>query len=227
MTPITNPFAPRRHRSAIVDTGIRYGKTIDEIDQDWVMQNSCKMYAFCNLVWQDVDTLITSAGRLHLDATKKISRRIRQLKQDYDRFRHHILGDSEEYREEERAVRFEDIFADDFQKLYYAASNQAGRLVDPEQRRYLVALYRATVTCRAVQIASKRADKKLHQLGIYEVPDDCMLQLEMTKLFELIPRFQIPPFRLRQDIVELNAGILANRFQQLSVQVAPNNINLS
>ena len=89
-------------------------KTIESVPGDLLTEWSYKLFALMNLAWDYVDTICDLCIGMKLVHAKKLVRQIRELKREYDKFRHGIISSKMENNEVDHGLAIEEILKDDF-----------------------------------------------------------------------------------------------------------------
>ena len=176
------------------------------------------LYAVMNLAWTYVDTIWGLCRELRIDEVRKLTRAIRDLKREYDRFRQYSMCGLEK-RETAYGELFEEKFMADFNRMYYGLSNEVSRTSLTEGHRMLVvAVQQALAVCDAVLLYARWVDTRIRDYGVWAC--DCVLvQGEFLKMYELLPQYAGDHYDADSQTRKLTARILYNRMREVTEQI--------
>lgn len=211
---MTAPF----HYSALPQR--RWQSVVDVVPARVLVDWAARLFTLMNLAWQYVDTVCDLCIQMRLGETKPLVRRVRELKRGYDQFRARSIDSEGVGKETERSESFEDLFSDDFRKLFIGLENEAGRLSLTGGRRSLVvAVHQALAVMDAVRVYARRLDRVISTEYGLDVPDCCLVQKEFLALYPLMPKFAGADYRPNPEARRLTASILANRMEAVKIRI--------
>lgn len=203
-------------RTAVPRARFRYAEEVvpEHVMVDWGM----RLFTLMNLAWGYIDTVIDLSIAMRITETKRLTRRIRELKREYDRHRFTCIDRSFEQTETERAEQFEEHFDKDFRKLYHAIDFETAKLgLDKDWRAIVIAVQQAMTIMDAVKIFSSQCAAKMRDYGLYRVKEHCMILDEFLALYPLVPLFAGDCYIPNLPARKLTAEILVKRVNQLEV----------
>lgn len=192
----------------------------DETARDW----GSRVFALMNLAWDHIDTLCDICIQQRRDGTKPLVRRVREIRRDYDHFRHQVIGvDGDFDREEtERAETFLEIFEDDFKRIFNAIDFEVAKLglQRKEDHTLLIAVCQAMSVMKAVKLCASEFDKVADRYGL--TPRSlCMVSDDFLKLYPLVPKFAGSLYSSDFPGLDLAAGIIRNRIMSIDIITQP------
>lgn len=225
MTTITNLQELRK--KYLANSLERLKEDMRKVPEDKMREWGAKIYMFINLTWGYVDSVIGMCRQLRLDQTKGLSRQIRELKRQYDQFRSVSLDDASTASETGMGEWFEEIYAEDFDRLFASLSNESCKGEKDEIRRmYLVALHQSLTLIEAVKRYARFVDSELKNYDVW-VTDCVIVQNSFLQMCEVMKKFPTAQEERFKPIRELNSRILENRLHELTVGIENNNITMT
>lgn len=161
------------------------------LGQDGIFQIAYVPFVIANLVWDYADTVTRIAAMLRLGGAKKLSRRVKELKVEYDRTRLPYLDAKHQDSEIENGYIFEDAVNDITQQLL---KNITFDLrceypnLDPEHLDFLIAVYQCDIMLNALMEYSRiKSNEVSYKLNLPSIGR--MLPDAIYKLVPVMPRF--------------------------------------
>lgn len=159
------------------------------VDEDTMMEWASSLCTLMNLAWGYIDTILDLCVLMKLKDTKPLVRRIRELKREYDQFRHTKIDDATERIETETAEAFEDCVQKHLAKLFNGIDFEMRKIgLKDDWKALAVAVHQAMTLMDVVSLYARRCDVEIRKRGI-DVEDRCMIQKEFLALYPLIPQF--------------------------------------
>lgn len=189
----------------------------DNIPDNMMSEMGAKLYLIANLTWSYVDTVIQMC-RIHgIPQTKPQSRSIRELKRRYDQFRSSSMGVKECAQEEEMSQWFEEMFEEDFNRLFAGIDLKMGK-VDKGgcPKDYIVALVQALTLVDATFRYSSYCDSRLRELDVPLVKHS-LLQNEFIAMKGVMALFPGTAEEAFSGLRDTCSRILVNRLHSLLV----------
>ena len=193
----------------------RRSETIEAVPDDVQGEMAVKLFALQNLTWDYVETVLDLCCVQKPGAgVKKLVRRVRELKREYDRFRRQAIRSRYEEMERRNGERFEEWFGDDFRKLFYGLDAEISRLKpDAEEKMLMVAVQQALTLMEATDRYAAHCDTVLRSYGVW-CPDKVLLQREFMELYRLMPLFAGDCLEAGAKTRKLTAAILYRRMMK-------------
>ena len=171
-----------------------------------------------NLAWDYVDTVCDLCIGMKLEHTKKQVRQIRELKREYDKFRHGIISSKMENNEVDHGLAIEDILHDDFYKMYNAIEMEVNKQkLTKDNKTLVIAVHQAMALIDAAKSYARWCDKEIAKFDVW-VCDCCMVQKEFLMLDSIIPKtigmLYIPNMPSRK----LASSIIANKMKGIRLE---------
>lgn len=193
----------------------KYRKTIEAVPNDKLNLWSIRLFSLLNLAWDYIDTLCEIAVMQRRDL-KAETRRIRQLKREYDKFREGIVDGDFMSMETNHGLGIEQEFAADFTRMNLSISNEIGKYhLSAEDKDLAIAATQAQILMDAAKIYARRCDKWIIEYDVW-VCDCCMIQSEFLALYDIVPKF-LQCIKSKPDMTEarkINAVIIANKIEK-------------
>lgn len=193
-------------------------KTIESVPGELLTEWSYKLFALMNLAWDYVDTICDLCIGMKLEHTKKLVRQIRELKREYDKFRHGIISSKMENNEVDHGLAIEDILKDDFYKMYNAIEMEVNKQkLSKDNKTLVIAVHQAMALIDAAKSYARWCDKEIAKFDVW-VCDYCMVQKEFLMLDSVIPKtigmLYIPNMPSRK----LASSIIANKIKGIRLE---------
>ena len=196
----------------------RLKKTIESVPGDLLTEWSYKLFGLMNLAWDYVDTVCDLCIGMKLVHAKKLVRQIRELKREYDKFRHGIISSKMENNEVDHGLAIEDILKDDFYKMYNAIEMEVNKQrLTKDNKTLVIAVHQAMALIDAAKSYARWCDKRIAEFDVW-VCDYCMIQKEFLMLDSIIPKtigmLYIPNMPSRK----LASSIIANKIKGIGLE---------
>lgn len=197
---------------------------LDNVPDMELTEWSTKLFLLMNLAWSYVDTVCDLSIQQKLEGNKKDVREIRNLKREYDRFRHRFIDSKCARKESEQAEWFESVFASDFDRLFNTLELEAGRNCRCDDfRALIVSVQQAMTLIEAVLRFARYCDSRIKGYGAWTC-DCCMVQSEFLKLPEVLRRFPDCEEECYKKLRQTSARILENRLHCLTIGKSENKL---
>lgn len=171
-----------------------------------------------NLAWDYVDTICDLCIGMKLEHTKKLVRQIRELKREYDKFRHGILSGRMEQYETDHGLAIEEILKDDFYKMLNGIELEVNKQkLTPDHKTLVIAVHQAMALIDAVKIYARWCDKEIAKFDVW-VCDCCMVQKEFLILDSIIPKFIGVLYNPNLKGRKLASSIIANKMKGIRLE---------
>lgn len=192
-------------------------KTLGNVPQADLGHMAVKIYLIGALVWDYTDTILDISAQMRIGATKKISRAIRELRQDYDRVRARNLDSKYVEREWELAELFESINKDHFTKLYNALQNEIRHdtNLDKDYEILVGAVQIAMTVLDALKLYAAQCDQFIHKY--YPAAPHSILPDHFRRLSILLPEYAGDCYNRRSTARQLTARILLNSINDIEL----------
>lgn len=202
MTPIYAGAVPRR-------------RLADIQDQRKLARMGVKLHLLGALAWDYADTCCDIAIGLRIQQTKGVSRAIRELKRDYDRFRSGFLSEESLAEEARLGLLFEDVCAAHFSRLNYGiVADKAVKGLDPEWMMLVKAVHMGMVVLDAMTLYAAECDGWIRRQG---VRGHSILSDHFRRLAVLVPQFAGDRYTYRLEARRLTARILLKEINSIEI----------
>lgn len=194
-----------------------FSRAVDNLPSDVMIACGAVLYPFMNLTWGYVETIREQCIRMKLSETKPLTRQLKELKLDYDRFRQRDMGDLETAQETSAGEWVEDTLGDDFRRLFTSLEMEATRKYqDIDMRLLVVAVHQCLTLIETVKRYALKCDQRLRDTGFFAVPYSMVQDsfLKMEYVVKKFPGAKDPSFVSLRDT---SARILENRLHGLKV----------
>lgn len=196
-----------------------YDRMVKNIPSDIMLDCGARLYPLMNLTWGYVESICYLCKQMRLYETKKLTRQIKELKLNYDRFRQPCLGDKGEQQESNMGEWFEEKFTADFDKLFNGIDTLAKVVSENDNQRLIcVAVHQALTLIEAVLKYARKCDERVRKTGM-PACDYCFVQSDFLKMIDIVKKFPTAKDERFDPLRELSAKILENRLQQLEVWI--------
>ena len=193
-------------------------KTIESVPGDLLTEWSYKLFALMNLAWDYVDTICDLCIGMKLEHTKKLVRQIRELKREYDKFRHGIISSKMENNEVDHGLAIEEILKDDFFKMYNAIEMEVNKQrLTKDNKTLVIAVHQAMALIDAAKFYARWCDKEIAKFDVW-VCDCCMVQKEFLILDSIIPKFIGVLYNPNLKGRKLASSIIANKMKGIRLE---------
>ena len=171
-----------------------------------------------NLAWDYVDTICDLCIGMKLVHTKKLVRQIRELKREYDKFRHGVISSKMENNEVDHGLAIEDILKDDFYKMYNAIEMEVNKQrLTKDNKTLVIAVHQAMALIDAAKSYARWCDKEIAKFDVW-VCDYCMVQKEFLMLDSIIPQFIGVLYNPNLNGRKLSSSIIANKIKGIRLE---------
>lgn len=190
--------------------------TARDIPQKPLARMAVKIYLLGCLAWDYADTVCNVAATLRLKETRALSRSVRELKRDYDRFRNRMMDSESLAKESELALMYEDICEEHFQKLNYGIEADKYSAGLKEDYMLLVKAVQMAMTVLDVMKAyARECDEWIRSLGVHvhSILDD-----HFRSLAVLLPGFAGNAYNANAEARKITANILLNEIKSIQVR---------
>lgn len=192
-------------------------KDISAVPEEKLFNWSFRLFALMNLSWDYVDTILDQCINMRIDETKRLCRKIKELKREYDQFRWGNMLKEREVEEQEIGLSFEEMCSKDFKLLAFNLNIEIDKFgLDTEYKLLVISVQQALTLIDAVKIYAQRCDNEMHNMGVWTC-DYSMVQNEFLRMAELIPQFAGDCYQPGLAIRKQTALILANRLNDLPI----------
>lgn len=196
----------------------RKAKTLQEaVPPELVVEWAVRCYSLTSLAWEYVDTVLDISTQMRIAELKPLTRKIRGLRAEYDRFRQYAYTPANIAAETDLAEKFEDSNRADFSRLFYGIDMEVAKLdLDPEYRALLVAVHQALTLMEAVRIYARECDAEARRYGVW-MPDCAIVPGTFLRLYPLIPLYGGDCYTGPTEAGRLTSGILVNRLKKIKI----------
>lgn len=192
-------------------------RTTRDIPLDLLSHMAVKLHMIELLAWDYADTVISwLGGAMNSAETKRLSRRIRQLKTDYDIFHSHSLDDESTRRAFDLALLFESVCKKHITKLCYGLRNELRKAFpDLSEKSYtlLLAVYQLLTITDTMKMFAAECDVTIRSYGVNK---HSILCDEAAQLAKLAPEFAGDCY-MKSESRRLTAKILLNELKQIEL----------
>ncbi len=185
----------------------------DISDQKKLARMAVKIYLLGSLAWDYADTVCNIAASMRLSQTKKVSRAIRELKHDYDRFRSRSLSNADVDKETELGLLFESLCQNHFNKLVYGLSVDAVPDLNEDYKMLIKAVYMALTIIDTMILFAKECDDWIQSQGVNA---HSILADHFHRLSSLLPLFAGDCYG-KSDSRELTSRILLKEIKRIEI----------
>lgn len=167
-------------------------KKITDVPEDILTTIRVRMYAIGALVWDYVDSVLDMAKMLRRPETRKLSRAVRQLRDDYDRHRakNHADRDYLE-REMQWALDFEEYLRKPLREFVKGVKQEQEATygeVEPEHGYLIMGVQQAMAMVDAIIHYTKGCDRAIARYGV-PMGGKTICPPMFRKLATLLPEF--------------------------------------
>lgn len=197
----------------------RFVTIAEVVDDDTMQEWASSLCTLMNLAWSYVDTILDMCVLMKLKDTKPLVRKIRELKRQYDQFRHTKIDDETERIETQTAEDFEDMVQKHLSKLFNALDFEMRKLdLKDDWKALAIAVHQAMTLMEAVTLYARHCDLEIRNRGV-DVKDRCMVQNEFLALYPLIPQFAGDCYIKDMPACKLTASILVKEMIKLELNI--------
>lgn len=194
-------------------------RTIDELSQeesDELGAMIMKIYAIGSLAWDYAGTCRDIAAELRIQETKKLSRLVKQLKEDYDRCRQGALSGDNVELEKQLGEDFEADMDEALRKLNYGI--EADRKVSDLtlMHKYLV---KSTQMAMTMLDAMRLMEYDIRKwFTAHGVGSQKILTAHYDKLRQVLPGFAGNCYDPFSEARRITAAVIRNKMDQLIIE---------
>lgn len=140
-----------------------------------------------SLAWDYTDTVLIMAKQLRLpDETKIVTRRIRNLKMDFDQIHSKSLSESDIEEERKIAEQFEDFCREHLNKLVFSLNNEKIVADVIRDHKILVnSIQQALTIIDTMKIYAAKCDRWIRDNGVHDA--NSILPIHFIHLSKLLP----------------------------------------
>lgn len=162
-------------------------KTIDDLPQREFLRRGFKIFMLGSLAWDYTDTVLIMAKQLRLpDETKIVTRRIRNLKMDFDQIHSKSLSESDIEEERKIAEQFEDFCREHLNKLVFSLNNEKIVADVIRDHKILVnSIQQALTIIDTMKIYAAKCDRWIRDNGVHDA--NSILPIHFIHLSKLLP----------------------------------------
>lgn len=197
-----------------VDYGVKTQRGAEDVPWEVMCDIGVRLHVLAQLVWDYADTVINWAGKaLGLEEVKETARKVRQLKQEYDRRRQPQLGSEVIEMERRAAEAFEAECGNDLKRLAFSLRNEISRAfpgLDPKTGTLIQAVQECQTMIDALRQWAQRSDAVVHSYGVWR---HSVMYDEMVPLASMIERFMVGR-KFESEARRLTASILLNKISK-------------
>lgn len=190
-------------------------KTTLDLPQTTLARMAVRLNLLGALAWDYADSVICMAAQMNLRPTIKVSRAIRELKTDYDRFRSQDIDSATVNAEWTLAQKFEEFCADHILRLSTALGNE--REIYPlldDYRLLVIGVQMAMTVLDAMKLYAADCDAWIRQHG---VSGRSILVPQFSRLAVLLPQYAADAYNPASPARQLTAKILYNELKQIEL----------
>lgn len=193
-------------------------RSFADVPREEISPRAVKLFVFAALTWDYVDTVLDIASQMRLrNGTQKVSRRIRELRDDYNRVRSRSLDEAHFAEEWRLAQLFEKINKVHLAKLNYALKAETSHdyALDEDYEMLVVAVQTAMTLLDALRMYAAECDAMIRRY--YPAPHS-ILPPQVAELSGLVPLFAGNCYNAASEARRLTARILLNEINAISIR---------
>lgn len=191
-------------------------KTLDEQFKNECAIKVVKVSMLGNIAWSYTDTVLDMAAHMKIVAVKKVSRLIRQIKRDYEVFRHMALKYDDKTFLNEISDLFEEINSEAFTKLCNGLDIEIGKKADLDAEN--VYLVKAVQMVMTVLDAMRLYDADCRTWIVSQgVSDHTFISHHFDQLAVLIPQYAGDCYDPKSESRRITARILYNEVKNIEL----------
>lgn len=197
-------------------TNILVPKTTRDIPQRPLARMAAKLYFLGALAWDYADTVCNVAASLHIKETKPLSRAVRELNRDYDRFRNRFLNGNDLEAETRLAILFEDVCQKHFTKLNYGvASDKSVNGLSRDYEMLVKAVQMAMTVIDTMKLYAAECDDWIRKQGVTD--RHSILSDHFLRLAILLPQFAGDCYNPNSEARKITAKILNKELHLIDI----------
>lgn len=218
--PIPNTLPPATPLQIAQRKAERLKSDLRSIPENIFIDWSYRLLFIMNLAWTYIETCLDMAAILRIKELKPVSRRIRELKREYDIFRHSSMTDKMLRFETEMGEKFEDTFINDFKMLYFNLDSEVAKHdLNAEYRQLVIAVQQCLTVMQATREYCARCESTMRTEYGITPPPDCMIQKEFIETMRLIPLYAGDCYEADSPTRRTCANALANRLEKFPISI--------
>ncbi len=167
----------------------RKQQVLEKVPEETLWRMIATIAIISNWAWSWVETTLDLAKLMQLEETKQLSRKIRELQREKDRYRATIISSRYAQAEAQFVDDFQDAFGDHIDKLHCAVQNAINH--DHPDGEYnfkmlLQAVYEAYTAIEVVRLFSDYCKQIMQEYGVtgYTLVDP-----QISEVQRLLPQF--------------------------------------
>lgn len=191
--------------------------TIDDFPPDEVAGMAARLLMLLNLAWDYVETIQQIAGLLEISDTRRVSRRVNELRRAHYQRLSYSLNGSDIDGGKKVALLFESVCSEHLRKFHWAIINEIKRehpALESEYADLLEAVYTAMTVLESAMLFGKECDGRLRAHG---VKGNSTLTPEVRELSRLLPLFAGDCYNPHSQVRTLTARILLNEVKGIDL----------
>lgn len=190
-------------------------KRLEDIPQGRLLRSAAKLFMMGALVWDYAETVCDIAAQMRISETKKLSRAVKQLHADYDRFRKRSLGQKYMDKENSLALLFEEYCDRHFTALGYSVdADKTVADIRADYRMLIKAVYFAMAVIETMKLYARETDEWIASFG---VDGESVLCKHFSRLAVILPQFAGDAYNKELEGCKLTARILLDELKQIEV----------
>lgn len=196
-------------------TLLHFPKTIEDLPQPKLLRMMAKLCIVGSLAWDYAETVRTLAAQMQLSATKSLSRAVRELHADFDRFRQSSLSAADVKKESDLGLLFEQICEEHLSKFSYGFNSEKEiALLSDDFRMLVKAVQMAMTVIDAMKLYAGECDKWIAENGVCA---HSMLPDHFRRLAILLPEFAGDHYNKDSEVRRLTAHILFKEIKNIDI----------
>lgn len=211
---------PRIAASGLTRAGVY--STIDALDFGILNEHGTRIHILMKLAMDYVGTVMDLAVILRRPETKKLSRQMRALIADQERYFSRFIDKDHNGFWERMSLKFEESIGDHLDRLAMSLGNETARFgLERENRNLVIAVQQAMTLYDAISIAAERFDDELTAMGI-PTTRHSIVEPIFERIMTLLPEFAGNCYRPRSEARQLTARIIARLVRNIKVRKTEN-----
>ena len=194
-------------------------KLVGNASSEFIKTVGLKTSLLCNLIWDMVDSIIDYCALYKIGEVKVVSRALRELKREYDRFRASAINTAKRQQEDENAEIFRELYKNDLSDILNSVMADVSSLnLTKEESIFINAVHRAIAMGEALKLYGAWADLELKKQGGAPAKYS-FIQNSMLKALELIPLFAGDCLLKNFRSCEPAARLLFSRITEMDITI--------
>lgn len=164
-------------------------EVLQKIPEDTLRKMIATMAIITHLAWSWVDTVLDLAKLMKLEEVKVISRRLRELQREKERYRSGIVSSKLAAKEAQLADWFQDVFADYIDGLHEALENEISDKHpdgDYNYRMLIQSVYEAMTAIQVVRLYNQHCTAILAE---HDIHDYTLIDPNLREVDKLLPEY--------------------------------------